>query len=229
MLNWNPSDPTRPAILQDGRPESPRAHRAFLDYLHLGPGRTIPALLASYTALPSVPSRSYNAIRRWSMIYQWSDRAADFDRLQERVRQAEYEAHSAQVLATGLARPNERVEDLVTIYRRLFALAQTDEGLWIRDVKSIRVDDDRFERVELRRFNGQLFSQLHTFLETIAVETGGRLNHPGPAPAPAYAALNPADYTFDVFTPEEHEQFLRLQEKLLSQAAKRDFSSKNCE
>ena len=55
MLIWNTTDPGQPAAFDDGLTESHAAHQALLDYLTIGPARTIPALLTRYQALPSAP------------------------------------------------------------------------------------------------------------------------------------------------------------------------------
>ncbi|HEY3311333.1 MAG TPA: hypothetical protein VGK00_06795 [Anaerolineales bacterium] len=198
------------------RRESPRARRALLDYLHLGPGRTFQALLLSYRDLKNPPTRSFLTLRSWSSLYNWTARASRFDALEEERLQSEYRARRQAVLQNGLALDHERVQDLIILYQKLASFARSDEALWYTDVKAVRLEQGSVERVERRRFNGELIRQLRGLLDDIAVETGGRLNRPS-RPALLEGSDPQLDtVTLDVLTPAERAEFLRLQDKIFS-------------
>ncbi len=216
MLTWNPSDPTKPATTENGRTESPLAHQVLLDFIRLGPARTLAELRQQYKNNPPAPTSSHGTLRKWSSQYEWPARAAAYDAIEEEHVQHEYRAHRDAILQRGLALQHERIQLLVTMYERLSSLAHTDEALWIVDVKALRLENDRIERIELRRFNGELFRQMRGILDDIATETGGRLNRPQP---PAQASdLDMDDYSLDTLPPDERAEFLRLQRKLLSRS-----------
>ena len=218
MTTWNPNDPTQPAIGPGNQPEQGRAYQAFLQYIQLGPSRTLPDLLNQG---PNVPTRSIQTLRSWSSEFAWTQRAAAYDDRLSRQATADYTTRRENALHTGLALEHERIEHLVAIYNRLLALAEDPEAVWVRDVKTVRVDQNQFERVELRRFNGELFRQLRAILDDIAAETGGRINR---QPVPPDPLIDTQGCTLDVLTPEERLQFLRLQEKILTPPA--EFSQK---
>jgi hypothetical protein len=216
---WNPSDPSSPAIFPAGRTESLRAHQALLDFISLGPGRTIPALLQSYLQLRSAPTRSLGTLRNWSDQYAWTARAAACDALAGLRRQAELRARREAILQRGLALEHERIERLAGLYEKLSALAVDEEAFWVRDVRFQRLPDGSTERVELRRFNGALVRSLRGLLDDIAGETGGRTLR-APLLPDDKPALDPGDYSLDVLTPSERAEFFRLQNKIFSPATR---------
>jgi len=217
MPAWNITDPTQPATLADGCLESPRARLALLDYLRLGPGRTLPTLLNRYRQLgPAAPTHAHGTLRNWSSKYDWPGRASAYDEIEDRRIQAEYSARRDSILQRGIALDCERVERLTSLYQKLAALVESDDALWTRNVRILHLGNDQVERVELRRFNGAIFSSLRAILADIAAETGGRINRHQPPLEPGFAHLNPSDYSFDCFTPQEKDEFLRLQEIFLT-------------
>lgn len=221
IATWNPSDPAEPAIMENGRPENPRAHAALLDYLRLGPGRTLQALLGTYRLQTSPPTSFHGTLRKWSSDYAWPARAARYDRLENERLQAEISARREALLQSGMALEHERIDQLTDLYEKLRAVAAEPEAFWVKRVQLLRYPDDTWERVELRYFNEGLVRQLRGLLDDIASETGGRplrlpaRSAPEEAQEPAYRL---EDYSLEVFTPEERAEFIRLQEKFFSQA-----------
>jgi len=215
-LSWNISDPTQPAILDDGRAEPNRAHSAFLDYLHLGPGRTLPALLQQYQGLAAAPTHSHGTLRNWSQKFEWTPRSARYDTADERRANAEYRARRAAIMQRGLTRDHERVENLTTLYEKLAALSRDEDALWLKDFKILRLPDGTFERVEIRRFNGDLIRQMRGLLDDIASETGGRLLRTEPQPSEAGESDPFGKISFEVLTPDERKEFYRLYDKIES-------------
>jgi hypothetical protein len=201
---------------------SSRASQALLDYLHLGPARTIPALLQHYQTIPSAPTHSYATLRKWSFLHDWPARAIAFDAIENQSQQDEFRARREALLQQGLALEHERIERLTAWLRKLDALVVDDEALWIKNVKVLHLENNRVERVEMRRFNAALIRQLRGLLEDIAAETGGRparnlLSRAGRAQGgPEKSTYELGDFSLDVLTPEERAEFIRLQNKIFS-------------
>ena len=216
MLIWNTTDPGQPAAFDDGTTESHAAHQALLDYLTLGPGRTIPALLARYQALPSAPTQSRGTLHKWSWKYEWTARAATHDALQQQALQAAETARSEAILQRGLALQYERIDHLVSLYQKLDTFLLNEDALWVRDIRILRLDDNHTERIELKRFNAALIRQMRGLLDDIASETGGRFGRITSTPQPEKSTLNVDDFSLDVLTPAEQVEFIRLQNKIFS-------------
>lgn len=221
VATWNVSNPAEPAIMENGRPESPLANQVLCDYLRLGPGRTFPTLLERYRQLDPAPTHSLGTLHNWSQRYSWAERVARYDTLENERLQAEEQTRRAAILHRGLALEYERIDQLTSLFQKIKTIATDEEAFWITDIKFVRQPDGSQERVETRRFNGALVRSLRGLLDDIASETGGRpLRLPvRSAPdEPAEPAYKPEDFSFDVFTPEECDEFIRLETKFLSQA-----------
>lgn len=228
---WDPSDPTLPAIQANGRPEPSRPRHALLDYLHLGPGRSLSALFQLYQSQSMPPTDSYDTLRRWSSHFDWPARAQSFDEIADRRAQAEYAARREEILQTGLALDHERIQLLSALLNKLSALSQTDEAFWNVQVKSLRTAPDQFERVEQKRFNGNLINHMRGLLNDIAAETGGRISRPRLPAEPAEPAASTRtmdDYSLDRLSDDEREEYLRLMEKMYIPPS-RNISPENCE
>lgn len=174
-------------VRQDG--ESDAAITACNDWLRMGSGRTIPALLNNYQQLITFqkgykpPSTSYLTLRTWSSNYDWPERAKVFDAEWEARKTAEAEA----VQNYGLALQYERVRELYQLAAllkgQIYELSEPHPvtgrvsfaNLWVADVKSIG-SGEYAERVDIERFNSALIEQYRKVLEDIAKEIGGRVN-----------------------------------------------------
>lgn len=209
--------------------ETPRARRALLDYLQLGPGRTFQALLQSYHELENPPTLRLGTLYRWSYIYNWSARANRFDDLEAERVQAEYRARREAVMQNGLALDHQRVECLVSLYQRLDAIVKSDAAIWINDVKTLRLEDGSVERVELRRFNGNLIHHLRGLLDDIAAETGGRFSRSRFLGLLEKPSVTMDQVELENLTPSERAEFLRLQDKIFSPPSRGADQSENLE
>ena len=69
--------------------ESPEALAAFVVYRDLGFGRNI-KLAIEKVADNSSYSQSYASWRKWAVDYRWKERAADYDRYDEQMKQNEH-------------------------------------------------------------------------------------------------------------------------------------------
>jgi hypothetical protein len=164
--------------------ESDNAVVACNDWLRMGSGRSLPALLEHYTEAyyAKPPTTSYATLKIWSMNYSWTERATQFDATWEARKNAERDA----VLNYGLAHDYERVRKLYRLAAfleaQIYELSAPDEvdgmrtylNVWVRDVKGIG-SGEFAKQIELERFNAPLFEQYRKVLEDIAKETGGRV------------------------------------------------------
>ncbi|AEF84126.1 hypothetical protein TREPR_2086 [Treponema primitia ZAS-2] len=73
--------------------ETSSAFAAFGEYRDSGPGRTIKKAVDGYCKKqgvdPVLAGKRYRAWRAWSMQFKWRERAADYDRYLDRLKQAE--------------------------------------------------------------------------------------------------------------------------------------------
>jgi len=156
--------------------ESSKAIQACNAWLRLGGGRSLPKLLERWAEPEDAPpTESLSTLKKWSSRYEWATRAEAYD--------AEIEARKTiernHVLKNGLALEFERIKKLMTLADFLEQqICEKNEAgshinVWLPDVKSIR-DDEKFERVDIVRFNSALFTQYRGVLEDIAAEMGDR-------------------------------------------------------
>ncbi len=158
--------------------ESDKAIQAANDFLRLGPGRTLSALLSKYAGLHHItpPTTSIDTLKRWSTAFNWQERAAAFDATWEARKNAERQAE----LDYGLSLDFERVRKLKNLAdfleAQLFERGADGEyhNVWVPDVKSIG-SGEYAERVDIERFNSAIFSEYRATLDDLAKEVGGRI------------------------------------------------------
>lgn len=166
--------------------ESKKAITACNDWLRMGPGRSIPALIEKYRVLSSEnpqfhpPSLKKGTLATWSYKFEWQNRASIYD--------AEWEARQNEererVFKQGLALDFERVKKLNRLAdmleAQIYEIAEYGEHageqhrLWLPDAKWIGAGDTG-ERVDIVRFNSGLLSEFRNTLNDIAAEVGGRI------------------------------------------------------
>lgn len=158
--------------------ESDKAIQAANDFLRLGPGRTLSALLSKYSESNHFkpPTKSLATLKDWSMKFDWQERAAAFDATWEARKNAERQAE----LDYGLSLDFERVRKLKNLAdfleAQLFERGENGEyhNVWVPDVKSIG-SGEHAERVDIERFNQAIFSEYRATLDDLAKEVGGRI------------------------------------------------------
>jgi len=69
--------------------ESPASYSAFSAFRDYGPDRNIRKAVESYEKDEARRSKRYRVWRNWAMQYRWSERAADYDRYIEGLKQTE--------------------------------------------------------------------------------------------------------------------------------------------
>lgn len=159
--------------------ESDKAVLACNDWLRLGIGRSLPALIEKYTQTNqhSPPTTSLGTLKQWSTRNEWRERAIEFDKNWEQRKNAERKT----VMEYGLSLDYERVRRLNRLadFLEHQLYATDDEGnysnLWLQDAKGIG-SSLNFERVDIERFNSALLTQYRGVLDDIAKEVGGRVN-----------------------------------------------------
>lgn len=157
--------------------ESDKAVQACNDYLRMGSGRSVNALLEKYATLPknACPSDSFDTLCRWRTNYKWIERASVFDAAWEERKTKERES----VLGYGLAHTYERVKKLFKLAEFLEAqLYERGENgnfpnVFMPDVKFAKAGNELI-RVDIERFNGAILEQYRKTLDDIAMEVGGR-------------------------------------------------------
>lgn len=111
------------------------------------------------------------------MMFNWAQRAVEYDAAWEAKKNTERE----RVLAYGLALDYERIRKLYRLAAMLEAqiYERGESGvlhnIWMPDKKSVGSYPEQ-EIVDIERFNSPLIEQYRKVLEDIAKETGGRVN-----------------------------------------------------
>lgn len=156
--------------------ESNRAVQACNDFLRMGPGRSLTALMGKYReSQENSVTQSLNTLMKWSADYGWSERAAEYDKQTEATKNT----RAKETMQSGLALDFERVDKLKRMADFLEAqiyeqgVTGTYHNVWMPDVKQIG-SGEFAERVDIERFNAAIFEQYRGVLEDLAKETGGR-------------------------------------------------------
>lgn len=87
MFQWDEADPLA-QVLAGG--ESTKANQALHDYAHMGPGRSLAALLATYqTGTEGRPlTTRLTTLKEWSTGFDWVERVSAYDELQRKAQRA---------------------------------------------------------------------------------------------------------------------------------------------
>jgi hypothetical protein len=187
----------KPLIGERAKGESDNAVVACNDWLRLGTGRTLTALVQKYTEThqKTPPTQSLDTLKGWSKKFKWSERATAFDADYERIKNEERRAEMDYGAALDYERVRrlKRLADFLEnqIYEKGATVkftAEADEAgnpdinpvteetypnVWVHDVKGIGAREN-FERVDIVRFNNSLISEYRATLDDIAKEAGGR-------------------------------------------------------
>ena len=98
--------------------ESARAVHACNDYLRLGPRRSLSALAIPQTRdNPTRPRTRLEILERWSDRFDWPARAKEYDTRME----AEMHARAQEIMQTGLASTQGRIDALMDLAKLLEA------------------------------------------------------------------------------------------------------------
>lgn len=151
--------------------ESNRAVQACNDFLRMGPGRSVTALMGKYQETPeNSTTQSLYTLQKWATEYKWFDRAAEYDKSVEDAKNL----RAKEIMHSGLSLDYERVEELKQLANQL-KQQLIERGFWLSDVKQI--GSGQFaERIDIERFNQALIEEIRGVLDDLARETGGRAN-----------------------------------------------------
>lgn len=157
--------------------ESPKARQAWADYVALGPGRSLEALVERYQTEKgsgrSVPSVRLATLADWSRSFGWQARLqAQADRAAAEA-EAEQRRYIRSIMEEGFGLAHERVRLLKELADKLRGELLDGGRLWVEDVKGIG-QGERWQTVPIERFNSAEVEQLRGILDDIAKETGGR-------------------------------------------------------
>jgi len=157
--------------------ETPRAGRAWADYLALGPGRSLLKLQVSYRTASSPPTRRLKTIADWSRVFGWQGRLQALASQEARAAEQREAAYRREILETGYALSHERVAALKMLADRLLGelTAEGDDSrLWVTGVKQLGGGKGA-QRVEIERFNAAEVEQFRGLLDDVAREMGERV------------------------------------------------------
>src|SRR5689334_2432710 len=117
MSNPTKSEQLSPLSGQKQKGESDKAIQACNDWLRLGAGRTLPALLSKYskTRQNTAPTTSLNTLQGWSVKFSWASRATEYDKGVEELKNAERQ----RVMNSYLALDYRRVKKLFKLAKFL--------------------------------------------------------------------------------------------------------------
>ena len=159
-------------VAREALRETPRARQAWADYVAMGPGRSLEALLKRYQSESNPVTNRLATLKKWSVVYQWQARLAAIAEQEAREAEEREATERRAVMEEGYALGYRRVRDLKVLAERLFAelTAEGDDNrLWVRDVKQIG-GGQYAERVDIERFNAAEVEQLRGLLSDIAKE-----------------------------------------------------------
>lgn len=180
-------------------PETPRARQAWADYLALGPGRTVDMLHRLYVVRvnnqgkSSVPSVARRTLWSWYTRFGWRQRVSDIAEREVRESQEREALYRREIMETGYAQVHERVRVLkelaVVLSNELLATVESDNRLWVDDVRIVSQGRGVQTTVPMKRFNDTEVEQLRGLLDDIAREKGerkqvGEISGPDGGPIP---------------------------------------------
>jgi hypothetical protein len=130
--------------------------------------------LEAQQSLKSLSKAPSSAWRKAAEQYGWKKRAADYDEAERKRIEALQKAYIDSILEHEFALKHERVKALNDIVKKLMGYLDDEDNVWCPDVKSIGMGP-MAQRVDLTRFNAELFAEIRAHLDDIAKEMGERV------------------------------------------------------
>jgi hypothetical protein len=147
--------------------ETPRAVRAYEDWLGMGPNRNLKTLADRYrTSAAPVPSRHYSRLKAWSSAFGWASRAAGEMAREREAAEARLRSEREKAFRTGLAQDFERI-------RTLNKIAEREARVVLSTLDKLAADPEG-ERGRLLSRYQIVKAGLDGSLKALALETGGR-------------------------------------------------------
>lgn len=176
---------------EPGQQESPKAAKAFYDYCRLSE-RSLAHLAHKYGKKPTY----IRQLERWSTQFHWQARLKTWEEERFKAEEEAIAEERKRVLRSEYALMHKRIELLNRKAKQLEAITDSDEGIWLDDVKSVGSGPGA-ERVDLKVFNADAFKELREYLDDIAAEMGERVKKTETAitqlPGNLYIGFNPED------------------------------------
>lgn len=162
------------------RGETARAKRAFLDYLSMGPDRSLVKLCKMYREPPyteaggsnAPPTRQQKTIYTWSSAYDWVNRVKQVNDQQLEIILHEQRRALAEAYKERLAQPAERIKVLNDIAEMIVDYL-TEHKLMSVVVKQVGAGKQT-RMVEETKMDVGAIQALRGLLDDLAKETGGR-------------------------------------------------------
>jgi hypothetical protein len=162
------------------RGETAKAKRAFLDYLAMGPNRSLTKLCKMYREPPYTeaggsnppPTRQQKTIYAWSSAYNWVERVKQVTDQQLEVILHEQRRALAQAYHERLAQPAERIKTLNQI-AEMIVDHLVENKLMSVVVKQVGSGKNT-RMVEENKMDVPAIQALRGLLDDLAKETGGR-------------------------------------------------------
>lgn len=162
------------------RGETARAKRAFLDYLAMGPDRSLVKLCKMYRKPPyteaggnnAPPTRQQKTIYTWSSAYNWVERVKQVNDQQLEVILHEQRRALAAAYHERLAQPAERIKVLNEIAEMIVDYL-TEHKLMSVTIKQVGAGKQT-RMVEENKMDVAAIQALRGLLDDLAKETGGR-------------------------------------------------------
>lgn len=167
--------------------ETARAREAWSDYVALGPGRSLEALLERYRsetgAGRSAPTVRLATLKDWSRHHGWQARLREMAEQQERAVREQDAAERQRLLSTGYAAKHERVKGLDRLARLVEDEFHEGDRRWLRDDTILKVESKEDGTTETlikrkERPNKPWADVYARCLDDIAREMGERSNLP---------------------------------------------------
>lgn len=149
----------------------------FMIYAKMGYKRSVNAVFEKERKGKKVnPSTKINA--EWYDAYnqwKWSERARSYDEYQRAEEDRIIAEERDKVLRSGFALQHKRIEVLDKLSRKLIAMANDDEKVWIAKTKTTSFGEDKSQVIEEITFNAPLFTLIDKYQDSIAKEMGERV------------------------------------------------------
>lgn len=153
----------------------------FVKYLRLGTKRSIRSVFLKETKQKQAKT-STNVGPGWcnaAKIWNWDERARAHDEWQRSEEDRIIAEERDKVLRSGFALQHKRIQLLDKMSRKLIAMTNDEEKIWIPETKTIMTtqgkDKSQEQVVEKVVFNAPLFTLIEKYQDSIAKEMGERV------------------------------------------------------
>lgn len=149
----------------------------FVKFMRLGTKRSVNAISQKENKKSEEKTRTnagpewYDAAKTWN----WATRARDYDAYQRAEEDRIIEEERDKVLRSGFALQHKRIQLLDKMSRKLIAMTNDEEKIWIPETKTSTFGEDKSQTVEKVVFNAPLFQQIERYQASIAAEMGERV------------------------------------------------------